>query len=272
MSQESFIKTDSLKSDILHKTKKFNIYLPKDYKNSNQEYPVIYLLHGFGGDYTDWVDNGNVKATTDKAISDSILPNMIIVMPDGEGTYYMNNINKGYEYEDFFFNELIPYINTHYNTLTDKTHTGIAGLSMGGFGSLLYAFHHTNTFVAAAALSPAVRTDDEIIALSKKSFYHKYGTAFGDPINANDRINSFYNGNSILYLAAHNNSGKNFPVKLYIDIGDDDYLAKGSAMLHITLKDQKIPHEYRVRDGGHTWEYWRTGLLNALTFISNNFN
>lgn len=271
--QNDTIVTDSINSKILKNFQKFNVYLPPSYADSTaKKFPVVYLLHGLGGTYSDWGIHGNLKNQISTGIIDSILPEMVIIMPGGETSYYMNNIKKEYEYEDFFFKELIPYAEQKFRCISTKESRGIAGLSMGGFGTLLYAFHHPDMFVAASALSPAVRTDKEMISMSDKGFAERYKTPFGEFKTPAERINDFYNKNSIIYLAEHLPDADKGKVKLYIDIGDDDYLYAGNSTLHMVLRNKKIPHEYRVRDGGHNWDYWKSGFLNALTFISVNFD
>lgn len=272
ISAQGSIKIDSIYSTKLQKYSTYSIYLPEGYhQNITAKYPVIYLLHGMGGGPFDYEKNASLSEQVNTAIKDSILPKTLIVMPDGEATYYMNNIHKEYEYEDFFFEELIPHIESTFKCKTGKENRGVAGLSMGGFGALLYAFHHPELFVAASAMSPAVRTDEEILALTDKAFERRYKTALGSPKTKAERISTFYNSNSILYLAKHLPESKKNLVQLYIDCGDDDFLYKGNSTLHITFRNNHIPHEYRVREGGHTWEYWTSGLITALQFITKNF-
>lgn len=270
--QDGTVLVDSLPSKLLKKYQKYDVYLPPSFSDTTKTFPVVYLLHGLGGRYSDWGIYGDLKNQVTTAIQDSLLPELVIIMPDGGTSYYMNNIKKEYEYEDFFFKEFMPAVEKKYRCKGTKNNRGIAGLSMGGFGTLLYALHHPDLFVAASALSPAVRTDKEMIAMSEKGFAERYKTPFGDFKTPAERINDFYNKNSIIYLAEHMPEAEKGQVKLYIDCGDDDYLYAGNSTLHMVLRNKKIPHEYRVRDGGHNWDYWKSGFLNALTFITINFD
>jgi enterochelin esterase-like enzyme len=122
----------SLPSAILKKDKKFTIYLPPDYETSGKSYPVLYLLHGKGDDSTAWARKGNLQAIMDACIVSGQTAPMIVVTPDAEETFYMNQAQGNYPFEDFFFQELIPYIEKHYRCLTDKQHRSVAGLSMAG--------------------------------------------------------------------------------------------------------------------------------------------
>ncbi|WP_093023751.1 alpha/beta hydrolase [Pustulibacterium marinum] len=262
---------DSISSKTLGKTKVFNVYLPEGYNEDDTDYPVIYLLHGLGGDENQWLEGGDMQAQVDQAIADSIIPKTIFFLPDGEATYYINNIKGTYEYENFFFDEFMPFVENKYHVKKEKQNRGIAGLSMGGYGTLVYRFHHPELFIAASALSPAVRTDEEMIELSDKEFAVRYETAYGK-LPKDERISDFHNHNSPIYLAKQLSESEKDDVAMYIDCGDDDHLYKGNSTLHIVLRDLKIPHEYRVRNGGHTWDYWRTGLIPALIFITKNFD
>lgn len=271
-SQESKV-FDSLtiKSNILKKDKKFAIYLPKGYEWSTRKYPVLYLLHGGSGDQSDWIQKGEVQRIADKEIAEGNAAEMIIIMPDAEMTYYMNNVKGKYQFEDFFFKELIPFIEKNYRCRSEKRYRAIAGLSMGGYGSLLYSIHHPELFSACAALSAAVFTDDEINEMPLKDHIRRFGTAIGELKEGDKRITDFWNQNSILYLVNHMPEEQKKAVRFYLDIGDDDFLYKGNSLLHIAMRDLKIPHEYRVRNGEHNFQYWRSGLPSVLAFISENF-
>lgn len=260
-----------MKSSILNKDKKFAIYLPAGYNTSKLSYPVLYLLHGGSGNQKDWIAAGNMKATTDKAIAEGKAAPMIVVMPDAEMTFYMNNVKGEYQFEDYFFKELIPYIEKEYRCRKEKKFRAISGLSMGGFGSLLYSFHHPEMFSSCAALSAAVRTDEQINAFPLDQYLARFKTAMGDVKEGEQRITPFWNQNSILYLVQRMPEEQKKSVRFYLDCGDDDFLYKGNSFLHIAMRDVNIPHEYRVRNGGHTWDYWKSALPDVLAFVSAEF-
>ena len=197
---------------------------------------------------------------------------MVIVMPDAEMTYYMNNVNGDYQYEDYIIEELIPYIEKHYRVEKGQKNRGIAGLSMGGFGALLYGLHHPNQFSAVAALSSGLRTDEQIMALPLDGYLRRYGSAMGDVKAGEARITSFWNDNSIDYLVENMPASEKYLVRFYLDIGDKDQFQKTNAQLHYIMTTHSVPHTYKVRDGAHNWTYWKTGLAEALVFISQGFN
>lgn len=262
----------TIKSTILKKDKKFALYLPAGYETSQRAYPVLYLLHGGGDDQTAWIQSGNMQHIVDKAIQEGKISPIIVVMPDAEMTFYMNNVAGKYQYEDYFIKELIPHIEKTYRCRTEKRHRAVAGLSMGGFGSLLYALHHPDLFGSCVGLSAAVRTDQQIREMPHQEYLRRYRSTMGELKDGENRITDHWNQNSILYLLQKLPEAQKKAVRFYLDCGDDDLLLhEGNSQLHTVMRNLNIPHEYRVRDGGHTWEYWRSGLPDALMFISQSF-
>ncbi|GAB3337505.1 alpha/beta hydrolase-fold protein [Larkinella ripae] len=273
VAQDSKVFDDlTIKSTILKKDKKFALYLPPGYESSQRAYPVLYLLHGGGDDQTAWIQSGNMQTIVDKAVRDGTLPPMIVVMPDAEMTFYMNNAAGKYQYEDYFIRELIPHIEKTYRCRTEKRYRAVAGLSMGGFGALLYALHHPDMFGSCAGLSAAVRTDQQIREMPHQEYLRRYRTTMGELKENENRITEFWNQNSILSLVQKMPEAQKKAVRFYLDCGDDDLLLhEGNSQLHTLMRNLNIPHEYRVRNGGHSWDYWRSGLPDALAFISQSF-
>jgi len=259
-------------SKILGKEVRYTIYLPYDYNTSSRYYPVVYLLHGMGDDDMGWIQFGEANSIADEAIANRTIPPMILVMPDGGLSWYINNYNNSVKYEDFFIKEFIPYIESKYRILTEKRFRGIAGLSMGGFGSLVYALKHPELFTACAPLSAAVFTDDEIINQSEKRWSNVGASLFGPGLAGKERLTEHYRANNPLDIIKKANSEQLKSVRFYIDCGDDDFLYRGNSELHVLLRNLEIPHEYRVRDGGHQWTYWRSALPEVLKFIGVSFH
>ena len=148
-----------LTSKLLKMERKYSIYLPAGYNTSSRSYPVLYLLHGSGDDQTGWVQFGEVNQIADRAIAEGKATAMIIVMPDADTGKrgYFNSIGGDFRYEDFFFQELIPFIEKTYRVRTEKRYRAICGLSMGGGGTIVYALHHPELFAAACPLSAGQR-------------------------------------------------------------------------------------------------------------------
>ena len=256
----------SLPSKVLNMERKFAIYLPPDYETSQRKYPVLYLLHGGGDDQTGWVQFGEVLGITDKAIREGIATPMVIVMPDANTTRrgYSNDATNTWRYEDFFFQELMPFIEKTYRVKTEKRFRAIAGLSMGGDGTFTYALHHPELFTAACPLSAGTGPAnlDSTRARLKR-----------DNKNiSEDDISAFYKRQSVLELVNNMPDSSKKAVRWYIDCGDDDFLFEGNSLVHIAMKKKQIPHEFRIRDGAHNWTYWRTALPEVLQFVSMSFH
>src|SRR5690606_35800937 len=146
------------------------------------------------------------------------------------------------------------------------------GLSMGGFGTLLYSTKYPEMFAAACPLSAAVWTNQEVENMPDSRWNGYMSDLFGKGLQGKDRLNAHWMKNSILNIIETTDVEKLKKVRFYIDCGDDDFLIKGNMALHAAMIDKGIPHEFRVRDGGHTWEYWRTALPEVLKFVGKSFH
>ncbi|GGK38791.1 MULTISPECIES: alpha/beta hydrolase [Flavobacteriaceae] len=247
--------------------RKFAVYLPPDYETSQRSYPVLYLLHGMGDDQTGWIQFGEVLRITDAAIKDGTATPMIIIMPDAntEKVGYFNSIEGDWNYENFFFEELIPTVEKMYRIKSDKRFRAIAGLSMGGGGSFMYALHRPDLFSSACPLSAYVgplSVEDFKIRLQRTEV----------TIKDEAKIQSYFENHNAVSLIENMPADKLKSVRWFIDCGDDDFLYEGNSLVHIALRKKEVPHEYRVRDGGHKWSYWRESLPEVLKFVSDAFH
>ena len=127
-------------------------------------------------------------------------------------------------------------------------------------------------FAACAAFSAAVWTDEDFMALDEKTYEKMMSPLFGPALAGKHRLKPHLQCYSPLAQAKSMSADALKKVRYYIDCGDDDFLIKGNCALHVVLTDRKIPHEFRVRDGGHTWSYWRTGIVDGLAFIGQSFH
>jgi len=261
--------TLSFPSKILNMDRKYAVYLPPDYETSQRSYPVLYLLHGGGDDQTGWVQFGEVQRIADEGIKNGTATAMIIIMPDADtGQRGFANTPKGdWRYEDFFFQELIPYVEGKYRIKTDKRYRAVAGLSMGGGGSFLYALHHPELFSAACPLS----ADTGPLSLATTKDYLSRNRK--EPLDLTDaQIQAYYKYRSTLALIDAMPDDQKKAVRWYIDCGDDDFLYEGNCLVHIAMRKKEIPHEFRTFDGGHNWTYWRRALPTVLSFVSDSFH
>ena len=261
-----------IQSKILNKEVRYTIYLPFDYESSNRYYPVVYLLHGYTDNDMGWIQFGEANMIADEAIANRGIPPMILVMPDGGVSWYINNYDNSVRYEDFFFQEFIPYIEKTYRIRSEKRYRGIAGLSMGGFGTLVYSLKHPDMFSGCAAFSPAVYTEEEYINMDDEKWERENSILYGKNLSGKNRITPLLLSYNPLQIIKTADKEKIKTVNIYIDCGDDDFLYKGNSALHVLLRDLNIPYEYRVRNGGHQWSYWRSGLLDGLKFIGTGFH
>ena len=257
-----------MESEILGGPRKYAVYLPPGYDTSERSYPVLYLLHGAGDDQTGWVQFGEVQHIADKALAAGKATPMIIIMPDANTGRrgYGNSPDGSWRYEDFFFEEFMPYVESTWRIKGQKRYRAVAGLSMGGGGSFTYALHRPDLFSSSAPLSAYVgpssvedlqRWDENLDDVSEETvqaYIERY--------------------NAVAFVEALDEEGieRVRSVRWYIDCGDDDFLFEGNARMHIELRKREIPHEYRVRDGGHTWTYWRDSLPDVLYFVSQAFH
>lgn len=261
-----------LKSAILNKPVKYTVYLPPDYDRSERNYPVVYLLHGYTDDNTGWLQFGEINRYADAAIANGTIPPMIIIMPNGDSSWYINSYDGKEKYEDFFIKEFMPAVEKLYRVKADKHYRGIAGLSMGGYGTFIYALKYPQLFAAAAPLSAAVFDDDALVTTPDNRYEEVFGQLYGRGLHAKTRLNKAWYDNSVLKIIETKSADDLSKVRYWIDCGDDDFLTKGNCFVHIALAEKKVPHEFRVRDGAHNWTYWRTGITDALEFIGESFH
>jgi len=261
-----------IESSVLGKEVEYNIYLPAGYEESNRSYPVLYLLHGYTDNEIGWTQFGEVQQITDIASQNLAVTDMIIVMPDAGVSWYVNNYDGSVNYEDFFTQELIPHVDDTYRTRDTKEFRAVAGLSMGGYGTLIMATKHPDLFTAAAPLSAAVFLDEEITGMPQQNWDNALGTPFGEGLEEADRLTDHYFENSILDIVENGDVETLNSVDYYIDCGDDDFLIRGNLALYNLMVEREIDAEFRVRDGAHTWDYWRTALPDVLEFVSVRFH
>lgn len=264
---QSKIMTDSIHSDILNANRSFTVYLPVSYETqSERAYPVLYLLHGMSGVNTSWFNDQRAKDVLDQLIASGEACEMIVVSPNAGGnpmTEWNGYFNMpGWAYEDFFYQEFLPYIEKTYRIKGDKGHRAIAGLSMGGGGATSYAQRHPDMFSSAYAISALMN----IPAGSENPT--------PDPKSKMNLLtNAVIENSCIRYVQEADDARKNNlkSVAWFVDCGDDDFLLDRNIEFYQAMRNAGIPCQFRVRDGGHTNEYWHTALFTVLPFVTRNF-
>lgn len=255
--------TDSIKSEVLGAWVRYNVYLPSGFEHSTDQYPVVYLLHGFTDDYTAWRDKGNMQLVADELIESGEATPMVIIMPNAGGPQVEEVWNgyfnmPGWAYEDFFFQELVPWVEARYRIVGDKAHRAVMGLSMGGGGSTVYAQRHPEMFSSCYAMSAWLESEG------------------GDP-NKKGKVyyvtESVREHSAIRYIQESDEDTRRQlrTVRWFFDCGDDDFLFDLSVRIHQEMRRAHIKDELRIRNGVHNWEYWHQALRLALPFASRDF-
>ncbi|MBE8723502.1 alpha/beta hydrolase [Flavobacterium hungaricum] len=241
-------------SASMKKNIKTCVMLPDNYKKSTKKFPVVYLLHGYSGNYASW-------AKDFKALKKQVdLYNFIVIGVDGNYSswYFDSPIDPSFKYETYVTSELVAYIDKNYKTIANRDARAISGLSMGGHGALYLSIKHQDLFGAAGSMSGGVdfRPFPDNWDIKKR-----LGTITEFPEN--------WDKNTVVNMLdlLPNNS-----LKLIIDCGIDDFFMKVNRDLHGRLLDKKINHDYIERPGEHNMAYWENALKFQLLFFSNFFN
>ena len=251
----------TVKSKILGTKKVYSVYLPEGYDQSDERYPVLYLLHGAKGTNLSWVENGSMQSIADAEMGAGRVPKMIVVMPDarGEGPNKngpnMGYFNiKGWAYEDFFFQEFIPHIDKTFRTIATKEGRAIAGLSMGGGGSVVYAQTHPDVFNACYSSSGLL---DIRYRPGKSSSVYEASYLWSVTLTSPVEFLRHATAEQIEALRT---------VRWMVDCGDDDAIIDTNLNFVIEMRREKVPMEFRVRNGVHNWAFWRESLPQILKF------
>jgi len=238
------------RSEAAGMERRLSVYTPAGYADSRDEYPVLYLLHGSGGDETAWVELGNTVRIMDNLIAQGKVRPMIVVMPNGNFSKaaapgetsenltfrpVMSNRIPGYyksgDYE-LAFDEIVFYIDKHYRTISDKHHRAVAGLSMGGFHTLWIALNHPDKFDYIGLFSAGIGTP-----------YQQDAIAYQDQAGKFVRL-------------------RDMGYKLFwIGIGSDDFLYEGNANLRTQMDKLDVTYIYHESTRGHIWQNWRQYLV-----------
>lgn len=251
---------EEFESSTLERSWAYSIYLPDGYEDSNLEYPVIYLLHGSGGDETSWNEG---IAVIDSLIEDGTIPPTIAVSPASGRSWWTDSVEP---FETAVIQDLIPEIDSNYRTIESREGRGVAGFSMGGYGALRYALVYPDVFGAATVLSPALYDDQPPPDSSARST-----GAFGDPYDPDLWTERNYPATLKTYIEGGNE------VPIFIAVGDDDWnepagweynVEYQAVRLYERLnKEAGSPAELRVVNGEHDWELWSPMFAEGLSYM-----
>ena len=254
------LKRSTLMSATLHRPMPYTVYLPDGYDGGAQRYPVLYLLHGAGGDETSWAEKGDIKAKTDALITRGAIPATIIVMPGCPASWWVDGAKD--KAETAFWTELVPTVAERYRTIETKAGRLIAGFSAGGYGAVRFAMRYPDRVAAVAALSPAVYADAPPAISAARTQPPFLGADGHFNQSAWDALN--YPRLVDSYLSQPQR------VPFYLASGDHDHfgIASETAALFGRLSS-KQPNlvEIHVSDGDHNWNFWAPAVDGALRYI-----
>lgn len=228
------------------------VILPDGYdEQSDQQYPVVYLLHGYGGNYLSWLKT--VKPTLPQLANQYQL---IIVCPDGKNSWYWDSpVNPKSQYDTYVSSELVNYIDTHYKTIKSPKGRAISGFSMGGHGALWLTMQHPDVFGVCGSMSGGVdiRPFPKNWDMSKSLGSYANNKAFWDAHTVITHIDKLNN------------------IPLIFDCGQDDFFLVVNEDLHKRLLDKKIQHTYIMTSGEHNSPYWNKAVDWHLAFFADFF-
>jgi len=250
------VDTIQIQSNYLKKATKFVIIQPTNQgqQNNNQErYPVVYLLHGYGGNYAQWSTTAPQLAKTADDLK------MIFVCPDGgRGSWYFDShIDSSIRYDSYITKELIPYIDANYATKANAKSRAITGLSMGGHGAMYLAIRHSDLFGAAGSTSGGV----DFRPFPKN---WEITNALGEYETNQARWYDYTVMRQVELLT-------NKQLAIIFDCGVDDIFITVNRALHEKLLQLKIDHDYIERSGGHNHAYWRSSIDFQMLFFHQFF-
>jgi S-formylglutathione hydrolase FrmB len=230
------------------------VIIPDSYATQKESFSVLYLLHGAGGDHTNWL----TKVPAIKSYADQY--NMIIVCPDGSPNswYFDSPVDETMKYETYLSEELIDIIDKKYNTSTEKSGRAITGLSMGGHGAFYLAFKHQDIWGAAGSMSGGVDI---------RPFPNNWGLS--ERLGSYSENKANWEENTVINLV-YKLKGEN--LKLIFDCGTSDFFYGVNQRFHEKLLERNIPHDYTERPGNHNWDYWSNSIKYHLLFFNDFFN
>ncbi|MBS1795881.1 MAG: esterase family protein [Acidobacteria bacterium] len=248
-----------LASKLMAREMPYRVILPVNYAaEKDRKYAVLYLLHGLTGHFDNWGDKtkiGQYAAGYD----------YIVVMPEGNNGWYVDSATVPTDkYESYILQELIPEIDAKFRTLADREHRVVAGLSMGGYGSLKFGLKFPDKFVLAGSFSGALVAG----GWTTKSFE---ATGMKGPIpdsikiafGADDSTTRADNDIFKMVRETTPEKAKTLPF-LYVDCGTEDFLIAPNREFAGLLLEKKIPHEFRERPGMHDWKFWDASIYEFL--------
>ena len=233
-----------LHSSALGRDMPYRVLLPATIA-LNKRFPVIYLLHGGGGNYRDWSNYSDVAQFAGRGL--------VLVMPEGESSYYVNAVDRPADrFEDYITEDLIADVEAKFPVATGRENRAIVGISMGGFGAVVLSLKHPELFAFVGALSPALDVPSRPFSIKRVGQYRQYRAIFGpwgSPTrHANDP-----------YILVHSSDPAAVPY-LFLSCGEQEGLIPANLRFVTTLEKRHFRYEFHVVPGGHDWNQWNRRL------------
>jgi S-formylglutathione hydrolase FrmB len=245
----------TLPSRALGQPVKYRVLLPEGYRDARRRYAVLYLLHGLDGHFDDWTTR------TQLARRAGALP-IIVVMPEGNSSWYVNAADGSGRYEDYITTELVADVDARFRTIRARYGRAIAGLSMGGYGAVRLALKHPSLYAAAASLSGAFDAPEPAFAERFRAHTEEMGRIFG-PAGGEARRDGD------VYALADRASAGGAPA-LFMACGTSDPFLESNRRMAALLQKRGFAYEYHETAGGHGWDYWNRQIDPLLAFIVRN--
>ena len=254
------IRSEAFLPATLGHSMRYAVYLPDGYARGQLHYPVLYLLHGAGGDERAWQDLGHIKEKADRLIASGVIPPAIIVMPGCPACWWVDGAKE--RAETAFWSDLVPLIDMRYRTIETRRGRLVAGLSAGGYGAVRFALRYPDKIAAVAALSPAVYSESVpqfSAARAQPPFFGpdgRFSRAAWDRQNYPALLDSYFS--------------QPLRVPFYLVSGDQDRLgiAFETALLFKRLFERQPQQiEFRVVDGDHSWKVWEATIDGAMQYL-----
>lgn len=250
-----------LNSKLMSREMPYRIIIPADYgKDETKRFPVIYLLHGLTGHYNNWTDRTKLKQYSE-------VHKFIIVTPEGDNGWYADSVSKPTDrYESYMVKELIPEIDKNYRTIATRDGRVIAGLSMGGFGSLKFGLKYPEMFMLVGSFSGAIGAasyTEKTAGAIGKSLDVVFGPDGSETRKANDIF--------MMVRDLTSEKSKVLPF-IYQSCGTEDFLIQNNRDFLALMNEKKIPHEYREHPGGHEWKFWDDQVREFLGVVARRIS
>ena len=231
------------KGESIGKRDWMNVVVPQ---SGQGPWPVLYLLHGLGDDFSTWARRTRIEWF----VESGELP-LIVVMPDGARSFYVNRGGLGDAYEDYIVKDVVGFVDRLFPTIPSPQGRAIAGNSMGGYGAIMLAMRHTDVFSAAASHSGAM-------GFLNRDPNHQAIAEIAQGLPAKQY-------NCFELAKQHAAAGRKLAIRF--DCGSDDFLIQDNRDFDAHLTKLGVPHEWSEHPGTHGWDYWELHIRDTLTFV-----